>query len=116
MNPEKVKVIYYLRLKNKLLLFFSQVNSFFSMIFIIFCATSKAHIWECERRYELLAGKIISFFSFIVQEFFFFFRAFSIFSGVIGSSFIHTPVAFAIAWATAAKTGKVAPSPTSLAP
>jgi len=47
---------------------------------------------------------------------FFCFRAFNIFSGVIGSSLIQTPVALAIAWAIAARTGRVAPSPTSLAP
>ena len=42
--------------------------------------------------------------------------AFRIFSGVMGRSLIHTPVAVAMAWATAPRTGRVLPSPISLAP
>jgi hypothetical protein len=35
---------------------------------------------------------------------------------VIGRSLTHTPVALAMAWATAPRTGSVLPSPISLAP
>ena len=42
--------------------------------------------------------------------------ALTIFSGVMGRSLIQMPVALAMAWAAAPRTGSVLPSPISLAP